>query len=434
MGKLIMAAAPLYGRVAPMRAIAAELRRRGHDITFLTGSMFREFVEGSGVSFVPLTGVADFDIGRLDELVPGRASTPSGPQRTGMDLQRLFVEPIPSQHDSLQRLLAEAGDEPVVLVQETSFQGAAPVRFGGPGRAPAAIVGIGIGALPVSSADTAPFGLGLPPDGSPEGRARNRAANAEMKRVFSGVQARFVELLRGLGATETPPFLRDNQVSMPDRYLQLTVEALEYPRSDAPPGLRYVGPLPGVAPVEQAPPPWWDDVLAARRVVVVSQDTVGNRDFPELVGPTLRALADLDVLVVAALGREAILHGVPDNARVSASVPCADLLARTDVLVSNGCYGAVQQALRFGVPMVLAALDGNEAEVTARTAWTGAAINLATQSPAEDELRKSVEAVLDTPDYRRSARRLQADIAGHDAYAGIAATIDELLERAGKQR
>ncbi|WP_203916676.1 nucleotide disphospho-sugar-binding domain-containing protein [Rugosimonospora africana] len=430
MAKLIVAAAPLYAFVAPMRAIASDLSRRGHDITFLTGSRYRDCFDGIGVRFEPLTGVADFDIGRLDELVPGRNSAPPGPQRIALDLQRLFVEPIPAQHHSLQGLLAAAGDEPVVLLQDTTFQGAAPVRYGAPGLAPAAIVGIGLAALPVSSVDTAPFGLGLPPDSSPEGRARNRAANAEVERVFCDVQGRFLALLSGLGATEVPPFVQDNQVLMPDRYLQLTVAALEYPRSDAPPGLRYVGPLPGVADTSRPLPPWWDDVLAARRVIVVSQGTLANRDFSELVEPALRGLADSDALVVATLGRDATLSGVPDNARVAAFVPYSDLLPHADVFVSNGGYGGVQQALGFGVPMVLAGLSEDKAEITARTAWTGAAINLATQRPTEEDIRASVEAVLSTPSYRRNAERLRADIARHDPYGEIAATVDELSARA----
>jgi UDP:flavonoid glycosyltransferase YjiC (YdhE family) len=106
----------------------------------------------------------------------------------------------------------------------------------------------------------------------------------------------------------------------------------------------------------------------------VTQGTLANRDFSELIEPALEALADLDVLVVAALGRDAQLASVPANARVAEFIPFARLLPHTSVLVSNGGYGTVQQALRHSVPMVLAGVTEDKIEVTARTAWTGAAV------------------------------------------------------------
>jgi hypothetical protein len=83
-------------------------------------------------------------------------------------------------------------------------------------------------------------------------------------------------------------------VTVPDLFLQLSVQGLEHPRSDAPSSLRFVGALP-----------------------------------------------------------DAELASVPANARVVEFVPFADLLPHASVLVSDGGYGGVQMALRHGVPLVL---------------------------------------------------------------------------------
>jgi UDP:flavonoid glycosyltransferase YjiC (YdhE family) len=41
-------------------------------------------------------------------------------------------------------------------------------------------------------------------------------------------------------------------------------------------------------------PDWWNDLEGSRRIVVVTQGTVANYDFGQLLEPTLEALADRD--------------------------------------------------------------------------------------------------------------------------------------------
>jgi hypothetical protein len=114
----------------------------------------------------------------------------------------------------------------------------------------------------------------------------------------------------------------------------------------------------------------------------VTRGAVANRDLGQLIEPVLRALADTDALVVATTGRDdAVLGDVPANARVAAFVPYSALLPRASALVTNGGYGASLQALAHGVPLVIAGQSEDKAEVAARLAWTGAALNLATDAP-----------------------------------------------------
>ena len=435
MTRIIIAATPAYGHVAPLRPIAADLVRRGEQVTFLTASGFRASIEETGARFVALPGEADFDIAELIAQHPERAQLEPGPEAMSWDLTHVFIKPIPLQHAALQELLAEHGGEPVVVLHDTSYLGAMPMGLGAPGIRPAAVIGIGIVPLTVSSTDTAPFGLGLPPDASPEGRARNIEANRAVQGAFAEIQRLAAETVRSTGATRELPFFLDAAVTVPDRYLHLSIEELEYPRSDAPASLRFVGAVPDERSTRSVPlPEWWPEVEAAERVVVVTQGTIANHDLTELIEPTLEALADLDVLVVATLGRDAQLAHVPANARIAEFIPFAELLPHTSVLVSNGGYGGVQQALRHGVPMVLAGLSEDKVEVTARTAWAGAAINLATQRPAVADIRKAVESVLDTPTYRERAVHLSAQYSKHDALAEIHASIGELIDELTERR
>jgi UDP:flavonoid glycosyltransferase YjiC (YdhE family) len=81
------------------------------------------------------------------------------------------------------------------------------------------------------------------------------------------------------------------------------------------------------------------------------------------------------------------------------------------VLVTNGGYGSVNQAMSFGIPLVTAGLTEDKADVNARVAWSGVGINLATNEPTEEALREAVRTVLDRPAHRQRAARMAAEFA-----------------------
>jgi UDP:flavonoid glycosyltransferase YjiC (YdhE family) len=65
-------------------------------------------------------------------------------------------------------------------------------------------------------------------------------------------------------------------------------------------------------------------------------------------------------------------------------------------------------------------------EVSARLAWTGAAISLAPDTPTEAAIRTAVETVSQNPSYRARAKGLQAESQQHDPFDEIARSIDEV--------
>lgn len=426
MTRILAAAVPVPSHAATVRRVAADLASRGHDVTFISGPQFREPAEKAGLRFVPLPGSAGFPALREAEYFQARAKLPPGPPQLDYDFTRLFYEPVPDQHAALQQLLAEQPGSPAVILTDQSFMGHWAVRLGAPGIRPAAVIGIGVVPLSLSSADTAPFGLGLPPDSSAEGRARNAAQNQMAEEMLAGSTGVLRAILKNLGATAEMPFPMDAIVSLPEVFLQLAPAEAEYPRSDLPPGVRFAGPLPA-EPADGPLPPWWDDVLAASRVIVVTQGTVANRDLSQLIEPALRALAGTDALVVATTGSDDTVPGeVPANARVAPFIPYSALLPHASVLVTNGGYAASLQALAHGVPLVIAGQSEDKAEVAARLAWTGAALNLATDTPSEKGIRAAVDTVTSDPAYRSHARRLQSAIGRHDPFGEIARAVTEV--------
>ncbi|WP_446039068.1 glycosyltransferase [Streptomyces sp. SID1121] len=395
-------------------------------MTFLTGPQFRASVEETGAKFVPLVGKAAWDLDRPEVFFPERASFASGFPQLEYDMMHVFADPIPDQYASVKSLVDELGSDTLVI-QDAWFFGTWPFKLGAQGPYPKGIISVGITVLPVTSVDAPPFGTGLPPDSSPAGQNRNRELNAQMKNeLFAPLQNHLVALLESVGAKEPAPFYFDGMVTIPDVYLHLGIEAFEYPRSDAPSNIRYIGNLPVSGGRAYELPDWWDDVTSADSVVVVTQGTVANQDFDELIEPTIEALEGGSSLVVVLTGRSAQPTRVPQNVRVAEFIPFDLILPHTDVLVSNAGYGGVQLALNHGTPMVLAGATEDKPDVSARAAWAGAAVSLATNKPSSDDLRTAVATVTGNPQYRAHAQRLQAEYAQHDAFAELAAVIERL--------
>ncbi len=427
MARFLIASTAVPGHVSPLLAVSRHLVGRGHNVVVNTSSVFRDKAESTGARFIPFRPEIDIDYRRLDDHFPRRRQIPRGPALVFFEAKHFFADAIPPQDAGLREIIRDFGIDVVII--DTMFCGAFPLLLG-PRETRPPVVSLGITALALSSIDTAFFGTALPPSSTPEGRARNMAMNKHGQQVvFGPVQQYFNDVLVKHGSRPLPVFVYDSMVKLPDYYLQLTAEAFEYPRSDLPGHVRFVGPLLPQPATGFVPPAWWEDLDKARPVVLVTQGTLANTDLGELIGPTLTALANEDVLVIATTGgppTDAIPVALPANARATVFVPFDQLLPKVDVMVTNGGYGAVNQALSLGIPLVIAGDTEEKPEIAARVAWTGAGINLRTGRPSAEKIRDAVRAVLTNPQYRGKAQAMQAKFASYNAYNEIAELVENL--------
>ncbi|WP_026869106.1 glycosyltransferase [Inquilinus limosus] len=429
MARFIVAATALPGHVSPLLGIAHHLVGLGHEVVMHTASPFREKAEATGARFVPFRSEIDLDYRRVDEYFPEYRETKPGPEKMMFGLKHFVCDAMLGQKAGLEEILS--GFPADAIVADTVFAGTIPMLLG-PREARPAVVTLGITALAATSVDTAFFGSGMPPSSTAEGRARNIAMHRTMQALCAGMQQQFDDTLASIGCPPLPEFMFDSFIILPDYYLQLTGESFEYPRSDLPETVRFVGPL--LSPPTKAfdPPGWWSELDGRRPVVLATQGTLANEDFSQLIGPTLTGLAGEDALVIATTGGppvEAIPVPIPANARAERFVPYDRLLPKVDVFVTNGGYGSVNYALSLGVPIVVAGDTEEKPEIAARVAWSGAGINLGTGQPRPEQIRDSVRAVLSDPRYRRRAQAMQADFARHDARREIAAILEDLVPR-----
>ncbi|MFC6049327.1 glycosyltransferase [Methylobacterium hispanicum] len=234
-----------------------------------------------------------------------------------------------------------------------------------------------------------------------------------------------------------PASLTQSIVCLPDVFLQPGVPDFEYDFSNLPETLRFVGLLPNHGAAVPLPA-WWATRDPTKRVVLVTQGTLANADFGELVEPTLAALADRDdLLVVATTGGRPLASlkaPLPANARAATFLPFDAILPEIDLLVTNGGYGSVSQALAAGVPIVAAGLTEDKAEVAARIGWSGVGINLATNTPSVAVLREGIDRTLSDPSFARRAETMADAYAARDAAQAILTEINALAARPGLER
>jgi MGT family glycosyltransferase len=417
MAKIIVAAPPITGELSPLLQLARGLAGRGHRITVVTGSRFRADVESAGLAFAPVAGLADFD-DRLFADDPERAKLAPGPDMLNHDWIHAFVNPVPEQHAVLQRLLEEDPDQ--YLICNALWLGAVPTAMGAPGLRPRRWVAVSAVPLALGSDDTTFFGP-VPVGPGEDQKAANQAANAQFATMMQPAQDRLAEVLRPVGATETFPTFVDGVFTVPDAAAVLTVPGFEFERGDTPDSVHLVGILPGRSAADWEPPSWWAELDGSRPVVVVTQGTLANRDLSELVEPALTGLADLDVTVVAALGREvdALSIPVPANARVAEFIPFDVLLPKADLYITNGGNGGTQQAIAAGVPVIAAGLTEDKPAVAARVAHHGLGADLRTATPTPEAVAAAAELVLKDVEIRDNVHRLAQVYAAHDALGEI---------------
>jgi UDP:flavonoid glycosyltransferase YjiC (YdhE family) len=413
--RALVAAMPFAGHAAPMAAVAAALVRRGHEVVAYTGRRHAERFTAVGATWLPWTQAPDFDETDLRATFP-QVTSGRGPRAVTANVEHVFLRTGAAQ----ARDLLAAGPFDVLVSDQLAIGASLAAEATGTPWASVALV-----PLALSSRDLPPFGLGLLPGRGRLGHARDAllrrgtqlALGRRLDRVVAEVRAELSLPAARAGALDA--------FYSPQLVLASGVPELEYPRSDLPRCVHFVGQL-APPPGRHPAPPWWPDLDGDRRPLVhVTQGTY-DVDPTDLLLPALRGLAGADVQLAVATGGAALPAGqVPANARQAPFLPYDLLLPRASVVVTNGGWGGVLAALAAGVPLVVAGGTLDKPEIARRVAWSGAGIDLRTGRPSAGQVAAAVTRVLADPRFQERARAVGAALAA----AGGAGLSAELVER-----
>ncbi len=441
--RYLFAPIPFTGHVNPGLPIARELVRRGHDVRWYSSPRFKRAIESVGARWVPLRHALPVDEERLGEMWPERPA--AGIAQMQHDIKNVFVEFI---RGALVDLEEELRREPVDVVIADNGSAVVEALHQKLGVCWAVY---GMSVLAMSSQDTAPFGLALQPSSTPLGRLRNKFLYWLVERVIFREATRYNDQLRrDLGL---PPLRRSifDFSKDADLYLQSGVPSFDYPRTDLPENVHFIGaPIPE-PPAGWTPPSWWgqvfpftvggqlshltdvkEDPTPGKPVVLVTQGTINN-DFDQLIRPAIRALADQDVLVIVTTGsknpEEVEIDPLPPNVRVERFIPYAHLMPHVDLLLTNGGFGSIQIALAHGVPVVAIGKTEEKPEIANRVNYAGVGIGLDVLIPTETQIREAVRTVLSVPAYAARAEAMRYELSGLDAARIGADLLEELAGR-----
>ncbi|MEJ3404996.1 nucleotide disphospho-sugar-binding domain-containing protein [Rathayibacter sp. YIM 133350] len=419
---VMVAVMPFVGHVAPLAAVVEAFLADGHTVRVYTGAAHAPRFRALGAEVVLWRAAPDFDENDLEAAFPALRDR-KGPRQMLANVEQIFIATGARQLEDLSAAWDERPWD--VIVADGLSQGAhlAFERFGSPW------VTVGIVPLSFLSPELPPPMLGLRPSRSALGRARDAALRSLVRITTRGMQ-RSYERQRSAAGLPLAGRRFEQAWYSPQLFCASGVPELEFPRSDYPTRVVFVGAL--ASPASSLPrPDWWDEIAAPGAPVVhVTQGTL-NVDPDDLLRPAMTALGRQGVRIVAATGRRGVQQlpfPVPSNAYVADLLPYDDLLPRVDVMLTNGGWGGVLAALEHGIPLVVAGGDIDKPDIAARIDWTGAGISLRTGTPSPRAVLDGWRRVSSDASYRAAAERIGESLRRHNGPAEVVAHTLALLE------
>lgn len=374
------------GHVLPTQAIAKELVDRGHRVIWITAAAQEARVLASGAEFIATKEVALCD----DKL---QSSNP-----TNMDeiVDALLGGRLLAQVADLRRVLKEKNVKVDCLLHDALAQGAAAL--------------FELGEVPIWAT------IGVIPMYTPNSSPKSTSALGTLLSTPEIVLGCINEQRQQLNLPSLPPGDKNSLHYSPFLHLQASCPSLEFDHN-LPETTHFVGPL--VTPQNHSVPEqlWWSDVEFSSCVVAVTQGTFAV-DPSMLVIPAIEALCEeKDILLIVlsplvdTIREQLTQKGVNlGNVRFASWLPYDLLLPKCRLLITNGGYGSVTQALALGVPLVCAGMSEDKQDTAARVNAVQAGVALSTDSPSLQQLRGAVREVLENGDYAENAARVAKEL------------------------
>lgn len=416
MAHILVTAMPFAGHVRPMAAVAAALLERGHRVTAYTGAKYAAEFSSLGCATVPFRAAQDFDDARLAETFP--ATGRPGVRGLVASVRDVFVSTAAGQVIDLRAAHGATPFDAIVADVMSVGSGLAAELL----QLPWATVSVV--PLWMPSRDLPPSGIVLTPGRGRIGRARDALARRAAPIISAPLDRPYSALRASLGLAPGHRF--DSALYSPTLVVATGTPSLEFPRSDLPASVRFVGRL--VQPEPPHPTPAWVQTLAdeARPIVFVTQGTL-DTDPTDLLQPTLDGLADEPVRVVGTTAGRELKSPRPRNARLVDYIPYAAVVPSAVVGVTNGGWGGVLEMLSMGVPLVVAGGTVDKPQIAARVAWAGAGVDMGTGRPKPAQVRDAVWKVRSDRRFKERAVEIAEELAHLGGAPRAAELIDALL-------
>jgi MGT family glycosyltransferase len=402
------------GHYYPLTALGRRLQSRGHEVVYFQVADLERPIRAAGLEFLRI-GAKDFPPGALrardEELgkLEGLAALRCGLGGIERKAQMLFRDAPDAIRDE--------GIDSLIIDQIEPAGGTVAEHLGLPWVSAAA-------ALPINTDPSVPDCVFPWPHRAGVGaRWRNWVGNAVSEWIFSGILR---TINRQRRTWRLPPVRNINELFSPLAQVAQVPAALELPGRRLPAGFHHTGPWTDAearAPVDFP----WSRLHPVRRLVYASLGTLQNgvlRTFRIIA----EACAGLDLQLVISLGGgqdPALLGDLPGDPVVVGYAPQLELIWRSALTISHGGSNTVLESLGRGVPMVVLPITYDQPGVGARVEWSGVGRSIPVGRVTVARLRDAVRSVLDNPNYRARAARMQLSIEAADGLNRAADLIEE---------
>jgi rhamnosyltransferase subunit B len=402
------------GEVVPFVSVAAALRRRGHDVSFIGNPFFGGRATESGLRFIPVGAAADYDALQQD------ASLFGSERADGREILRRYQLPLVG--DYYRAVESEIRASPAVVISNETGSALAAERYG----------------RPLVAAVLSPARLGSrfdPPH--PE-----RVLPAWASRLTLASHARFAHLTRAWQGGAVPVAERPVvPPGSPVAALRATVGLVPFDQSDFRPRLMLclwpdwfgarqpdwpaaavtcgflldrapaISGLEGL-PIDETRP----TVVATTGSLATSQD----RFFSNVAG-ACQGLGWGAVLVTP--HREHVPQALPAHVIHVASAPFGALFPRAAVVIHHGGIGTMALALAAGVPQIISPLRGEQFDIGYRAVRLGVARMMSVPDAGTEALACALRRVGQSAPYTRACEHWRARL---DGYAECPSVVDRL--------
>jgi MGT family glycosyltransferase len=397
-----------------MTALARRLEQRGHQVVIFGIADTEARVRGAGIEFHRI-GERDFPPGTLEKLdrrlgeLKGLATFRFTVDRVRNTARMIF-------RDGPNAVLAENVD--ALLVDEADMGGNVAEHLGIP------YVSIAFFPPLIQDDRIPPFCFHSRAGKGCWSRFRNRMEMRLLSKVAAPIFALVNEQRK---AWELKPYQRSTDALSNVAQIAQMPAALEFDVPGLPPELHYAGPF---VDSQQRPKIEFEwDRLDGRPLVYASLGTLQNGS-EKIFRTIATACAGLHVQLVISLGGgldPARLGELDGDPIVVKYAPQLEILKRAALCITHAGLNTVLESLAEGVPLVAIPLGNDQPGVAARVAAKGAGFVVTRWKLSVSRLRDAVKSVLQKPEYRAAAKRLQREMQNIDGLEIAANVIEEKL-------
>lgn len=426
--RILFANFPADGHFNPLTGLAVYLQDLGHDVRWYTSVSYADELNKLEIQHYRFKKALEVIDNNFDKAFPERRKIKGQVKKLVFDMIHAFILRAPEYYGDIKEIRKEFPFD--IVIADCAFSAIPFITD----KIDVPVISIGVLPLMETSKDLPPAGLGLTPDNSFVGRAKQSLLRFAANKILFGKPTKVMtQMLKQYGIDSGGSNVFDILVHKSTLLLQSGTPGFEYKRSDLGSNIRFIGALLPYSAKTKTEMWQHDKLTQYSKVVLVTQGTV-EKDTSKLLIPTLEAFKNSDYLVIATTGgsgtkelKEKYPH---ENFIIEDFVPFADVMPYADVYITNGGYGGVMLSIQHKLPMIVAGVHEGKNEINARVGYFKLGINLHTEKPVPSQIRRSVEKVFHDQTYYNNIRKLCKEFSTYNPNELCATYIDEVLNKA----